>query len=238
MPRNPPHVALLVLAAIGGCMAVPQALGREVADAAIGATAVLFSIVLGSFVYQARRHHRLASGMARLAHPGAVAGQSVEFVPGLGSPLVAGLWRPRIYCADDLATQLDAEEVEAVILHERHHVVDRAPLRIVLLAALSPILGRLARGGAWLERERARLEIAADRSALAAGASRPAIAGALLKLSASPPPVGALGFATATDLRIRALLDEPTGLDRDRPLAAMVAAGLFVLAACVVAYLV
>lgn len=231
--RTTRQVALAMLASIGGCMAMPQAVAREF----VGAIIVAAAIVLVSFAYHARRHQRLASGMARMARPGAIAGQPVALVPGLGSPVVAGLWRPQIYCADDLSTQLDADEVEAVILHEQHHVVDRAPLRIVLLAAASPLLGRMARGREWLEQERARLEIAADRHAIAAGASRPAIASALLKLSAAPTLADALGFATAADLRIRALLDEPTGPDREPLLAPTVALGLFVIGACVVAYL-
>lgn len=237
MPRATPHAALVLVAAIGGCMAVPRTLGLEVAHTFIGAIIVASAVVLASFLYQARRHHGLATGMARLAHRGAIAGQTVDFVPGLSSPLVAGLWRPRIYCGDDLTVVLDQEEVEAVILHERHHLRDRAPLRIVAMSAVAPLLGRFARGRTWLERERARIEIAADRFALAAGASRPAVASALLKLSAAPALVGAPGFATAADLRIRALLDEPTGLDRDRPLARVLATVVFVLATCVVAYL-
>lgn len=237
MRRMVPLVALTLVGAIGGCMAVPQTFGREVAHAMIAAIILGSVVVLASFLRQARRHHRLAAGMARLARHGALAGESVEFVAGLASPVVAGLWRPRIYCADDLARRLDREEIEAVILHERHHRLDRAPLRMVAMAAVVPALGRLARGRAWLERESARIEIAADRYAVAAGASRAAIASALLKLSETPGLVGAPGFASAADLRIRALLDEPTGLDVDRSLVRTVGALGLLLAVCVIAYL-
>lgn len=238
MRRIVPFTTLTLVGAIGGCMAVPQAVGQEVAHALMAAIILSAAVVIASFLYQAIRHHRLAAGMAGLARHGAIGGEPVEFVAGLASPVVAGLWRPRIYCADDLTTRLDPDEVEAVVLHERHHLLDRAPLRMVALAAVAPAMGRVAQGRAWLERERARIEIAADRYALGAGASRPAIAGALLKLSETPGLVGAPGFASAADLRIRALLlDEPTGLDVDRPLVQTVAAVGFLLAACVIAYL-
>jgi hypothetical protein len=64
-------------------------------------------------------------------------------------------------------------------------------------------------GHIWLTRSIAALEIAADRYALAHGASRSALARALFKLQ----PIGGagllgIGFATAADLRLQALLDE------------------------------
>lgn len=229
-------VGLAVVAAIAGCMVVPRSVGHDTVHALVGAIIVVAGVVSASFLIHARRHHSLAQGMAALARRGALAGETVELVPGLPSPVVAGLWSPRIFCGEDLPSRLDNEELEAVILHERHHQLDRAPLRIVAISALSLIVSRLASGRAWLERERARIEIAADRYALAAGAGRPAIASALLKLSAAPALVGAAGFATAADLRIQALLGEPTGLDRDPPRATALAALGLLIAVCLVAY--
>lgn len=237
MRRSLPFIAASVVLAIGGCMTAPEPVGRQIAHLLIAATILASAPFLAAFLYRAMGHHLLARGMSQLAHPGTLAGEPVRLVPGLASPVVAGLWRPRIFCAEDLASHLDREEVEAVILHERHHRIYRAPLRMVALSALSPALGRLARGRSWLERERARIEIAADRYALAEGASRPAIASALMRLSAAPYLVEAPGFASAADLRIRALLDEPTGLDADgHPRRPLVAVGLL-LAACGMAFI-
>lgn len=199
------------LAAIGGCLVSPPPVGHDVATGLLAAMVLGVVPLLAMFAYHARRHQRLAGGMARLASPGTLAGEPVEVVPGLGAPLVAGLWTPRIFSGDDLDARLDEEELRAVILHERHHQCERAPLRLVALSAVAPLLGRVVTGRAWLEWQRARLEIAADRHALAAGVSRAALASALLKLSVGPGAGWAPGFATAAELRVEALLSEPSG---------------------------
>lgn len=221
------------LAVIGGCMAIPRSVAHDVAHVLIVAMTLGVMPLIAAMVYQAGRHERLARGLARLAYHGTLAGEPVKVVPGLAAPLVAGLWRPRIFSGDDMDARLDEEELRAVILHERHHQRDRATLRLVVLSALAPLLGRTVLSRAWLERERARIEIAADAYALAEGASRPAMASALLKLSIGPALTWAPGFATAADLRVRALLGEPTGLDVDCRRAWIVQTVLLV-AACLV----
>lgn len=228
--------SLGVLAALGGCMVAPRSFAHDIAHLLLIAMTVGVASLAAACLYEAYRHQRLVSGMDRLAHRGTLSGQRVEFVPGLSGPFVAGLWAPRIYCGDDLSMRLDKEEIRAVMLHEQHHQRDRAPLRLVTLSALTPILAQTQAGRAWTERELARIEIAADTHALAAGVTRPAIASALLKLSAGPALTWAPGFATAADLRVRALLGEPTGLDLDRRPTRIVPAVLVVVA-CLVVYL-
>lgn len=237
MRRIFPLLAVALASAIGGCMVAPPSVTREVAHPVIVAAILTLALVVGSLLVHARRHHLLASGMTRLAHHGALGGEAVELVPGLAAPLVAGLWRARIYCGDDLAARLEADELDAVILHERHHRLDRAPLRLVAIAAVSPIVARVPQGHAWLERERARIEIAADSFAVACGASREALAGALLKLSPGPGLALAPGFATVADLRVRALLGEPIGFDPNRSTVPIIAAVATLIVACVVAYI-
>lgn len=228
--------SLSLFAAIGGCMVAPESLVRDIAHLFLVAMTVGITSLAAACLYQAYRHQRLVSGMDRLAHRGTLAGQAVEFVPGLSAPVVAGLWAPRIYCGDDLSRLLDEDEIRAVMLHEQHHQRDRAPLRLVTLSAITPILVRTPAGRAWTERERARMEIAADTHALDAGVTRPAIARALLKLSAGPALTWAPGFATAGDLRVRALLGEPTGLVADRR-RAQIAPAVLLFAACLVVFL-
>ena len=165
-----------------------------------------------------------------------IEGTSVALVPGLGAALVAGLRRPQIYCADDLSERLDSEELRAVILHEHHHQLSRGPAQLVLISALAPILGRIEPGQAWIERERAKVEIAADAYALSAGASRQALASALLKLASSPGLSAAPGFSSAVDLRVRALLGEATGIERGGS-GGQIAAALVLITSCVALYL-
>ena len=223
-----------MLAALIGCMLAPMAGGQVAGHAMVLATGVLALVVLTAFAREAHRHTLLVKGIARLSRPGSIAGRSVALVPGLGAAFVGGLRAPRIFWGDELAGRLDDEEVHAVLLHERHHQLARAPLRLVAVSALEPWLRHLETGRSWIEQERARVEIAADAFALGAGATRPVLASALLKLSSSAQ-LGALpGFATAADLRIRALIGESTGLAPDRPASWGPAfAGVALVLACV-----
>ena len=223
-------------AAIAGCMLAPANGMRGTGHALLVVGAFLGVAFLVAIGREARSHKRLAASIARLARPATLDGRSVALVPGLGAAVVAGLRHPRIFLADDLPDRLDAEELRAVILHEHHHQLERAPARLVLIGALAPVLGRLEPGRAWMERERARLEIAADAYALASGASRPALASALVKLRSSPGLSLAPGFATAADLRVRALLGEATGIEGNGSVGRVVAA-LVLVASCLVLYL-
>ncbi len=223
-------------AAIAGCMLAPANGMRGTGHALLVVGALLAVAFLVAVGREARSHQRLAASIARLARPATLDGRSVALVPGLGAAVVAGLRHPRIFIADDLPDRLDAEELRAVILHEHHHQLESAPARLVLIGALAPVLGRLEAGRAWMERERARLEIAADAYALESGASKPALASALGKLRSSPGLSLAPGFATAADLRVRALLGEATGIESDSS-AGRVVAALILVASCLVLYL-
>jgi Zn-dependent protease with chaperone function len=95
------------------------------------------------------------------------------------------LARPRIMVSTGLIAVLTAAELSAVLAHERCHLRQRDPLRLLaarLLAAYGcylPITG-------WLARRLAlRRELAADRAA-AGFAGRGVLAGALLKLTTAP----------------------------------------------------
>lgn len=224
------------VAAIAGCMLAPANSMRGTGHALFVIGALMAVAFIVAVAREARRHQRLTASMARLAHPATLEGRSVALVPGLGAAVVAGLRHPRIFLADDLPERLDAEELQAVILHEHHHQLESAPARLVLIGALAPVLSRVEAGRAWMERERARLEIAADAYALESGASRPALARALLKLRSSPGLSPAPGFATAADLRVRALLGEATGIEGDGS-AGRVVAAIVLVASCLVLYL-
>jgi beta-lactamase regulating signal transducer with metallopeptidase domain len=98
-----------------------------------------------------------------------------------------GLLRPRILLSAGLVDVLDAAELMAVLVHERHHVVARDPLRLLagrLLAGYGWFLPLLPW---WTRRVALRRELAADRAATTrAGVA--AVAGALLKLADRPAP--------------------------------------------------
>ncbi len=75
----------------------------------------------------------------------------VSVVEGLPNPaFTAGLWRPRIFVAQELQDVLDDAQLHAVLAHEAAHVERRDPLRLSLLRFLActlfyiPALRRLA----------------------------------------------------------------------------------------------
>ena len=213
-------------ACLGGSVGSIRSLFGVVA--AIGAT--IGGFVAISIFWQVHRHRRLSRFLDRTARPARLADHDVGLVVGLAAPCVAGLTRSRIYCPADLAERLSEPELRAVVLHERHHQLIHAPARLVILAALAPALGRLEVGRRWAEGRRAAIEIAADDHALDAGARRPELARALLKLGAASLDGGLPSYASASELRLRHLMGEasPAGprLGSLRPL--ILPAGAFI----------
>lgn len=144
---------------------------------------------------------------------------------------VAGLWRPLVFCDPQVPEDLAADELRAVVLHERAHQLQRDPLRLLVLAAVAPLVSPLPAGRAWLERQRAGIEIRADRFALHHGASRPGLAAALLTLGRAEHRASVAGYTCASELRLRWLVDgeEPTLRAPRRPRELVVLAVGFLL---------
>ena len=201
--------------------------------ALIGITGLLVGL---SVAWHAERHRRLASLLDRLAEPAVLGEMPVGVVDGIGPACVAGLRRPRIYCATDLAILLESVELRAVLLHERHHQIDHAPARLILLDAVAWPLGRMTAGRRWLAGARAQIEIAADRYALTSGATRADLASALLKLGDQDAPLGVARYAASSEVRLRALLDDaPERLPDRSPWIAAILVSAGVLLICLVA---
>lgn len=154
------------------------------------------------------RHAQLARALEHGSRPGQHAGVLVRWGRLWTGAAVAGLKRPTIYCNPDLRHSLTTDELRAVVLHERHHQLRRDPLRLLLLAALEPFMRLVPQGRAWLEWQRARLEIGADRFALRQGVQRGDLARAILKLGGAQTALEMAGFSSAVELRLRALLGE------------------------------
>ena len=193
--------------AMGACAAA-QAGSRQVALVALVMAAIIGVVVAASVAVHAVLHHRVSRRLQRQARPAVLMDHQIGLVPGLGGALVAGIRRPRTYCSDDLVERLDTEEIRAVLLHERHHELAHAPSTLVVLSALAAFVGRSGPGSRWLDKQRAAVEIAADRHAIENGASRATLARAILKLRETPGQLSLAGFGTAGDLRLRALLGE------------------------------
>lgn len=173
------------------------------------AVCAVLALVGVSTVRQAIRHARASAALRRAGQPGLLHGQPVHFVDGAGLAFVAGILAPATYCSHDLGARLDAEELRGVLLHERHHALTHAPLRLIFIGGIERVVGRVPLVAAALERFRGSIEIAADAAAIRGGVSRRALARAILELDAAPsrPPRDGLGFASAAELRLMALLE-------------------------------
>lgn len=208
---DPAPLKLLVGSAIATCvagLALDTWTGRVALSAALS---VLATVVAVSFTRLATRHRHATEELTARSEACELSGTGVHVGDHAGAVFVAGLARPRIFCDRSTAATLRPHELRAVLLHEQGHQRARDPLRLTILAAVTPLLQTTATGSALVERLVARCEIAADRYALRSGATRADLASALLKV----PTVGpsqAVGFSTATDLRLAAL----TGVATDR----------------------
>lgn len=123
---------------------------------------------------------------------------------GWGAPAACcyGLIQPRIALTAGLIAQLDDEELVAVLAHERQHLRRRDPVRYLVLHALTAAAFMFPVAPALRRRQEARIELAADRAALAV-APRGALAGALLAVvDVSPLHVPGAAWLTATETRI------------------------------------
>ena len=106
-----------------------------------------------------------------------------------------GSLTPRVVVSRGLLESVEPDELDAVLVHERYHVRNLDPLKVLIARTLPvaffflPVLRELQR------RYVAGRELAADRSAIRA-CGRRSVAGALYKVVAGPPSA-ALGAAAA-----------------------------------------
>lgn len=217
--------ALALCAAVVVAMYVPPVV-------ALGTVVVVVAAAFARFAARARRHQQLDGALHRSSVPAIVAATPVRLAPVDDTAFVSGLWRPTIYCSRDLPSRLTVGELRAVLLHERAHQQSRDPFWLLLLDVIAPVARLHRHGHAWLERAVASREVAADRNALEHGATRRALASALLEVG--PVPAGGLsGFASSTELRLRALLEAHASVPANsRRWPWMVAGAVVAIAAC------
>jgi beta-lactamase regulating signal transducer with metallopeptidase domain len=228
--------------ALAGCDTIsakavsPEPVGSALHDIAL--VVVLLGLatlatILVSIARQAVAQRRLSGRLRAVGRPAVIGGRSIALVPGPGIALVAGLQRPTTYISDDVVAALTELEVAAVVAHERHHELSRAPARLIILDGIAGALAHVPLVPGFVERARARIETDADAYALNAGSNRQAIARAILKLGGSTGATAASAFVSATDVRLRVLLgaESPrsTGWAEDAGLAVALAAAVVVL---------
>lgn len=189
------------------------------APAATPIAASSLALLVGA-VWRFRRlvvaHRRVVRRLRAQALPTVIDGVRVWLTPAAPGAVVAGVARPQIFLHPDLTGRLGPRPLAAVLRHEREHQRRRDPARLLLLATVEPALRWLPGGDRAAADVRARWEIRADRSAIQAGSTRPALAEALLAI-APPALPGAAAFGDASNLRLEALLDEDLAPGSRRP---------------------
>lgn len=151
-----------------------------------------------------------------------------------------GLRAPRVAVSSHLAASASADELDAVLAHERYHVHNRDPLKVVVARALPSAFFFLPALGHLRTRYLAGRELAADRRAVAATGRRP-LAAALYRVVAGPgwpemATAAAIGGEDLLDVRLTQLEtgEEPAMATIPRPVLAVTAIGLVLLAAALV----
>ena len=205
-------LAPYALAAMAGCLLFTVVLGRLL-DGGVGALAagpgdlrpaVAFLVTLAtatavagfSLRTQLRATRRLAARVAALSTPppdtmtaAAAHARLAGRVDVVDTPeplsFAYGLRAPRVAVSVGLLDHISADELAAVLAHERYHVTNLDPAKVVIARALSAGLFFLPALRGLLGRYRAGRELAADRTAIRAHGPT-ALTGALYRVAAGP----------------------------------------------------
>ena len=187
---------------------------------ALGIPAALFFLFAGSFLFQFLATRRFRRGLCRVpvaAEPPHLVRlrRQLRLVPAglvvFQSPFAvcfcAGFFRPCMYVSTSAIQQLEERELRTVIIHERHHLIHRDPLRVALLNALQRALFFLPVIRILRQRYVVSQEVAADAPALSIPGGSLALVSALYKLSAAAHPrVAAAAFARQEEVTARVAL--------------------------------
>lgn len=121
---------------------------------------------------------------------------------------VPGLRNSRVVVSSGTLAELDDEEFEAVIAHERAHVRNRHDLVLEAFTALRRAFPMIPRGGAPLRQSQVMIEMLADDRARREFGTIP-LARALVKLADQRPPLGTLGAGSMAAMRLERLSTQP-----------------------------
>ena len=188
------------------------------------ASALAWTLRFGLFALRAKRdvaRMERVSVPPKLVRSARVVGIDRISCFGGGSPVAfcAGIVRPTVFISDSAVAGLSDAELLAVLHHEAEHARRREPLRRAARTAAAEVLKFLPLVRWWSERQMARSELSADAVAERM-VGRPALAGALLLMTAPAIPLAA--FVGHAELRAQRLLG--MRLDEPKPPRAMWAA--------------
>jgi Zn-dependent protease with chaperone function len=125
-----------------------------------------------------------------------------------------GWTRPRICLATGAIAGLNKQEIEALLLHERHHMLNRDPLKIAISRALTRTFFFLPLLGALQQRYMVAKEIEADTYVLQSQSTEKPLLGAIFKLlsqqakTSEHSTVAVAGYTDSLNQRLDFLLLE------------------------------
>lgn len=166
-----------------------QPLSYPVANAGAIAVAVLAAfglIVLIAATRAAAREWRADARFRRaLARDATSSVDGAQIIDdGRPQAFCAGLLHPRVYVSRGAVEMLGADELSAVLAHERHHARRHDPLRLASTRVLADALFFAPSLGELIRRQDSLAEIGADEAAVAAaGGDRAPLASAMLRFS-------------------------------------------------------
>lgn len=94
-----------------------------------------------------------------------------------------GLWRPKVCVSSGLVKIMSQDELEAVLLHEHHHLIHRGPLKLFIIKCFQNVFGWLPGIKTCAKRYITFSELAADELATNNFTDKSKLAQALFKIS-------------------------------------------------------
>ncbi|MFC0315562.1 M56 family metallopeptidase [Gordonia phosphorivorans] len=183
----------------------------------IGLRLIVTVATIGVRTRSRRRHHREMVDLLDRTDLRHRAGADIRVldVPAPMAYCLPGL-RARVVLSEGVLTRLSAEEIAAVIAHERAHLRARHDLVLEAFLALHAAFPRWVRSASALTAVRLLIEALADDQAVRA-TDRTSVGRALVACAGASAPRGAMALGGPTTLaRLRRLTFQPTTADTHR----------------------
>lgn len=219
------------------CVAAVYALGRDLPPLGAAVLALATGSTVAAVVRAVRlvRRTSAATRRAAAATPAEVlaAGDRVGvathlrvFADDAALAHTSGLLRPQIWVSTALARGLAPDELDAVLWHEREHLLRRDPLRVLIARVVASLFVIVPAIRVAAMRFEIAKELDADGAAVRAQGGPAALAGALVAIGGRAAPADlAVGAWSMTNVRVDQLCGEdpssllPTASRRVRALS-------------------
>lgn len=202
------------------CVAAVYAVGRELPSLGAVVLTLAFGSMFATIVSAVRLLRRTARATRQMPVTAPAALIAAAGRTGVTTALrafddeaprayTAGLLRPRIWISTALAAALTPDELDAVLWHERAHLMRYDPLRVLVARVIASLFVVVP----WIRVQAARFEVAkeldADQAAVRAQRGPAPLAGALVALGGSPHVADlAIGSWSMTEVRVDQLCGE------------------------------